>query len=298
MFPSKHELIQAAQNVKYLASKKAMTSKTMIMAAPNGARRTKADHPRLPVTASEVATEACLCARAGAAAVHAHVRDHRGRHSLDTALYERLISAINTSCPDRLVIQITTEAVGQYTPADQIACVKAVKPRAVSVALREIAPSKEAEKQAGSFFSWMRKSGISAQIILYSPQEVERFVQMQQDGIGGFSRPFLLFVLGRYADEQQAVPSDLDPFVDALGNHNANWAVCAFGRNEAACAVHAASLGGHVRIGFENNIHMPDGTLAASNADMVEAVAAKLDARGHSLMSCTEAHDIFDAATH
>ena len=52
------------------------------------------------------------------------------------------------------------------------------------------------------------------------------------------------------------------------------WAVCAFGPRETACALAAAALGGHVRVGFENNLWLVDGSLASSNADLVAQVAA------------------------
>ncbi len=65
-----------------------------VMVAPNGARRTKADHPRLPVAVDEIVSEAKACLEAGATALHAHVRDDQGRHSLDPGRYRELLSAL------------------------------------------------------------------------------------------------------------------------------------------------------------------------------------------------------------
>ena len=58
----------------------------------------------------------------------------------------------------------------------------------------------------------------------------------------------------------------------------ASWSVCAFGRREAACATAAALLGGHARVGFENNLALPSGERAASNADLVAVVVQALKA--------------------
>ena len=58
-----------------------------LMVAPNGATKTKADHPALPVTIPEIVACAEACARAGADGIHAHVRDAEGRHVLDAGLY-------------------------------------------------------------------------------------------------------------------------------------------------------------------------------------------------------------------
>jgi uncharacterized protein (DUF849 family) len=63
----------------------------LVMVAPNGARRTKADHPHLPLTPAVIAREAELCAAAGATVLHVHVRDQDGRHSLDPTLYRAAI---------------------------------------------------------------------------------------------------------------------------------------------------------------------------------------------------------------
>jgi uncharacterized protein (DUF849 family) len=56
-----------------------------------------------------------------------------------------------------------------------------------------------------------------------------------------------------------------------------DWMVCAFGPNESRCAALAALLGGHVRVGFENNYYLPDGKIAASNAELIDATASMLE---------------------
>src|SRR5689334_12670119 len=116
-----------------------------IAVAPNGGRRTKADHPAIPLTPAELARTAAECLDAGAAMIHVHVRRPDGRHLLDADTYRQATSAIRAEVGDRLVIQITTEALGIYNPAEQIAVLKAVRPEAASLALRELAPDEAAE---------------------------------------------------------------------------------------------------------------------------------------------------------
>ena len=69
-------------------------TKTLVMAAPNGARKTKADHPRLPITIEETVEAAVDAYEAGAAILHAHVRDDAGGHSLDHHRYRDLLAAM------------------------------------------------------------------------------------------------------------------------------------------------------------------------------------------------------------
>ena len=104
-----------------------MTIMPRIMVAPNGARRTKADHPNLPMAAEEIAASAAACFAAGAGAIHLHVRDAEGRHVLDASLYREVIRLIIMAVPD-MMVQVTTEAVGLYTPAQQMALVRDLKP--------------------------------------------------------------------------------------------------------------------------------------------------------------------------
>ncbi len=273
-------------------------SSVMLMVAPNGARRTKADHPALPLSPREIAAEAKAAMAAGAVAIHLHVRDAAGAHSLDAERYREALAALRAAVGDGMIAQITTEAAGRFTPREQMACVRALVPGAVSLALRELAPDdgKETLARAGAFFRRVAQAGVSAQFILYSPDDVRRFVRLREEGVVPFARPFLLMVLGRHAADGESAPEELDAYVEALGGAAAEWAVCAFGRREAEIALHAARLGGHARIGFENNLHLPDGSLAPDNAALVAATRALLEREGFRLMPVEEAREIFAAA--
>ena len=248
------------------------TAATAIAIAPNGGRRTKADHPALPLTASELARTAAECLSVGCAMIHLHVRDADGRHVLDPAAYADATAAIRREVGDRLVVQITSESLGLYSPEVQTAMTRAVRPEAVSLALRELAPSAESEPAFGAFLTWLRGERIAPQIILYSPDEAGRLAGMVQRGIVPFEPP-VLYVLGRYTAGQTSLPRDLLPFLAGDLPRFRNWMMCAFGRHEAACAAAAALLGGHVRVGFENNLLLPDGATAPSNAALIAACA-------------------------
>jgi len=263
-------------------------AQVLIMAAVNGARRTKADHPALPMTGPEIAEDVAACARAGAAMAHVHVRDGEGRHVLDAALYQQAFALIAARAGQDVTVQATTEAAGRYQPDAQIALIKALQPAAVSMALSEILPDatdKAAYTRFRELCAWMRAHAVWPQFILYRPEEVETLVRFHADGDIPFAEPFLLFVLGRYADGQRATPDDLRPFLDALGSARATWMICAFGRHEHACAQAAIAAGGHVRVGFENNLWRPDGGVADSNAWLVALAAAAARESGRGVMS-------------
>jgi uncharacterized protein (DUF849 family) len=259
--------------------------RVVLAVAPNGGRKTKADHPALPATADELARDAAECLERGASMIHLHVRDAEGRHCLDPDAYRAAIARICEAVGDRLVIQITSESLGLYSPAEQRAAVLATNPEAVSLALRELAPEGADDEAFGAFLGELRQKRIHPQIILYTPAEAERLGAMVKQGLIPFDRLSVLYVLGRFALTRTAIPRDLLAYLAPQAPRFSPWSVCAFGRREAACVTAAALLGGHARVGFENNLMLPDGDRAASNAELVGAAAHALDAVGLAVQS-------------
>jgi 3-keto-5-aminohexanoate cleavage enzyme len=258
---------------------------TSITVAPNGGRRGKANHPALPLSVSELADCAAECLAAGAAMLHLHIRDKDGCHLLDGEAYRDAIREIKAVTDDELVIQITTEALGLYTLLQQIAVTKAVRPEAVSLALRELVPEAAAEVAFADFLLWLKSEQVTPQIILYTPEEAARLALLRQRGLIPWTNVPVLYVLGRYVKDQLSKPEDLLAFLAPDVPRFDHWTTCAFGRHEAAAVTLGALLGGHVRVGFENNLHLPDGSLAKSNADLVRTVANILEPSGVKLLS-------------
>ncbi len=249
------------------------------MVAPNGARRTKADHPALPVTIAETVETAHACHKAGAGALHAHVRDEEQRHVLDAGRYRELIEEMALKVPD-MEVQITTEAVGRYAPEEQRDLVRALRPKSVSIALKEMLSDGE-QDQARRFYHWTEEAGVAVQHILYAAAELQRLFELCDSGVLPDAPLQLLFVLGRYAKDQKSAPQDLDPFLEGLAQRRSrsqeiDWAVCAFGAAETKCLEYAASHGGKARVGFENSLWNADGSVAKDNAERVAEVAARI----------------------
>ncbi len=263
----------------------------ILTVAPNGARKTKADHPALPMTPAEIAACAAACAEAGAAMIHLHVRDTDGRHTLDIETYRAAIAAVERAVGKGIVIQVTSEAVGMYRAEEQIAMVREVRPEAVSLAVREIVPDAAHEAPAAEFFAWMRKESVLPQFIVYSDQDLARFDDLVARGIVPAGRHFMLFVLGRYTAGQRSQPADVLPFI-AANRAGRPWAVCAFGPREAACAATATALGGHVRVGFENNFFLANGATAPDNAALIAAAAASAKLIGRPVADAGSAREI------
>lgn len=251
-----------------------------VMVAPNGARLTKADHPNLPVTIEELVATARDCAAAGADGIHAHMRDDNQRHTLDAGLYSEFLREMDLAMPE-FYVQITSEAVGQYTPAEQRRLVEALRPKAVSIALREIIAGQD-KSVTQEFFAGCADAGVGVQHILYDALDIEHFSQMVASGVIPERDLKALLVIGRYEGPAMVTPDRVTELAGLLGKSlpGIDWAVCAFGKEETACLRQARALGGKVRIGFENNRLDPDGTIAASNAERVAHFLATASAPG------------------
>ena len=247
-----------------------------IMVAPNGARRTKADHPALPMTIAETVQTARACFDIGADGLHAHVRDAEGKHILDAGLYRELLDELERQVPD-MYLQITTEAVGRYSPVEQRDLVTTLSPSAVSMSVREMLSEGETPDIA-RFYHEQKDKGVAIQHILYNVEDVELLGALCARNVIPADSLLLLFVIGRYVDNQLADPDDLDLFLvakDRLKREletSIDWACCAFGITETDCLLKSFAKGGKARIGFENNLHHADGSLAQDNADRVAAL--------------------------
>jgi 3-keto-5-aminohexanoate cleavage enzyme len=253
-----------------------MKSLPQLMVAPNGAHKSKTDHAKLPITIKDTVDTAKACYEAGADAIHLHVRNTDGGHSLDSGLYREAIDQLAVQTPN-LAVQITTEAVGQYTPEEQRQVVKDVLPGYVSISLAEMLS--DDRETAADFYRWCTEESISVQHILYGQDDLNTLESMLAQGNLSKRNLQLLFVLGRYTKNQTSEPEDLAPFTNWLIKNDvqADWAVCAFGKNETVCLKTALESGGKIRVGFENSLWNSDGSLAQDNAERVTEMKLIID---------------------
>lgn len=255
----------------------------IILCAPNGARRTRADHAAIPITPQELAHCAKQIQAEGASMLHLHVRDDSACHSLDVERYRSAIDAVAAQIGNSLVIQITSEAAGKYAADEQMRMIKALKPEAVSIALREVFPSHGRTATERDFARWLIEQGIFFQIILYGTDDIVSFELALRAGLFGTTPPFTLLVAGRYGDSGAVSAAALRAIEARLPSLDFPWALCAFGAAEHDAVELAARHGGHVRVGFENNLNRKDGQPAASNAELVAEARIAFERQGRKI---------------
>ncbi|MEP5758999.1 MAG: 3-keto-5-aminohexanoate cleavage protein [Litoreibacter sp.] len=246
-----------------------------LMVAPNGARRGRPDHPALPLTDAELVETAINCQQAGADGIHIHIRDDDTLHLLDAGRYLALLSRLEDAVPG-LYLQVTSEAAGRYDTNTQQEMVRALRPRHVSVALREMVRTPDDWLKATDFYSWAEDSNVDIQHIVYSTDELQHFLQACSTGQIPGEHHLIQLVLGTYDGRQISRPEDIKGFTDLMdaSGLSIDWGLCAFGKEETACLVETARCGGKARVGFENSLWHADGTMSKDNAARVREVQA------------------------
>ena len=244
------------------------------MVAPNGARPLKKDHPEVPITIPEIVKTGKSCFESGAGAIHFHIRDKQGEHILDPGLCKEALSELNKIVP-KMHLQITTEAVGRYSPNQMRKLAYDVTPPGISIGIREMIPTRKLSTHDIDFYQKLEASGTKVQHICYEPEDVDLLSALLKESKLPKSGTWCMFVIGHYSGKL-SVPENISKFISKLKKNNidADWAVCAFGKEETTCLETAIKLGGKIRVGFENSLLMPDGTIAPDNETKVKAANA------------------------
>jgi uncharacterized protein (DUF849 family) len=252
---------------------------TYLMVAPNGARKTKTDHPALPVTSPELVQTALACWQAGAQGLHAHIRNEDQSHLLDVGRYRELFALLKETVPE-LEIQVTTEAAGVYQAAEQRQLVLDLGPDWISLSVREMAREPDAKAMWG-FYTELAQREIRTQHILYDTKDLRQLFDWIDRG--ALLRPAslsILWVLGRYSTDGSSDPAELNQVNNALQVLGTDIPeqvmVCAFGLGQISCLVEAAKRGWDCRVGFENGWWKQDGSIAKDNADQLRDLRYQL----------------------
>lgn len=249
--------------------------KTRVCVAPTGLNKSKIDHPLLPMSVPEIAACARSCFDAGASMIHVHVRDKRGRASLSPKLLRTAIDAIFTEVPG-MTIQIATESHGAAVSVEQrLRLIRNLKPAAVSLAVRELGLK---PRVAAKIYDFCAKNGIAVQHVIHDYFDLRLLKNWIEAGTVPTEMNEVLLVIGGEGPDQRASIQDLEVMVREMGTDFPHWMACAYGADEELVLRRAAQLGGDVRVGFENNIFRPDGSISDDNTEAVGRLVRALTA--------------------
>ena len=272
----------------------ALSGEVILTAAIVGAEVTRADTPHLPVTAQEIAAEARRCREAGAAVIHLHVRAPDGSATQDGKLFRAAIDAIRRETD--VVIQVSTGgAVGMSI--DERAQPLAEGPDMATLNCGSLNFGDDVfvntRPQIRDLLARIRAAGLVPELECYEVGHVEEAVSLHREGLLPEPLHFQLVLgirggIGAREETLRFLLTQLPP--------GASWGVAAVGRHQRPMTELALRLGGHVRVGLEDNIYLEKGVLAEGSAPLVARAASYARSLGRVPVTPQRAREILGLA--
>lgn len=284
----------------------------MIACALTGAADTTKKNPAVPVTPEQIARSGIEAAKAGAAIVHIHVRDPlTGRPSMDLALYREVVDRIRSSGVD-VVINLTTGAGARFvpdpsnprmgdasstltTPRERVRHVIELQPEICSLDLGSMNMGNfvfvntvpHVEEMAAA----IRVAGVLPELEVFDPSHI---VLARQLIASGHVRvpPLVQICLGITGGAPAT--SETMIYMRNLLPADCTWFTFGVGLHQFPMVAQALLLGGHVRVGLEDNLYLERGRLAPSNAALVEKAAQIIMTLGREVATAAEAREMLD----
>lgn len=280
--------MRAFSGATYLGA--AEVCKLVITAALVGAEVTRDQHPSLPLTPEEIAVAAEDAWRAGASVIHLHVRDEQGRPTQDAGVFGRTIDLIRGRCD--AIIQVSTGGAVGMSPEERLQPVS-LRPEMATLTCGSVNFGDELFcnpfPMIRRFARTMRDLGVRPEIEVFDSGAVAAATRLV--GLGLVEPPLHFDLVMGVPGGVPATARHLVCLVDSLPA-GSTWTVAGIGRAELPMAVLAIALGGHVRVGLEDNIYYRRGVLAESTAQLVERVVRIAGDFGREIATCDEARRI------
>jgi uncharacterized protein (DUF849 family) len=268
------------------------------------------NNPAVPVTPQQIAGQAIDAARAGAAVAHIHVRDPKtGRSSMDLDLYREVVERIRDSGSD-VIINLTTGTGAQFMPGkdDPKVAGPGTEYCTPQVRARHIAALKPDMCSLDFCTMWFRtrafinspehiaeiartakEAGVVTELECFDTGDVNLAKQMMADGLVA-SPAFFQLVMG--VNYGLAATPETMLYVRNLLPPGSKWAAFGIGAMAYPMLAQALLLGGHVRIGLEDNYYLDKGNKAPHNAALVEKAVTIMRSLGAEPATPAEARDI------
>ncbi len=266
--------------------------KTIITVAPTGAWPTKEHNPNIPLTPDEIAEDVFKCWQAGAAVAHLHMRDDAGKGTMCKEKFRETAELIRSKCD--IVLNLTTSGDLNATDETRMAHLIELKPEMASY-------------DAGSM-NWMHNS-----LFLNPPQFLEKLgktmiensvkpeIEIFDAGMiynslyymkkGVIEQPaHYQFVLGAAGGTAATIENLV--YLKGLLPQGATWSALGIGNGHLPIMFAAIALGGHVRVGMEDNVYYAKNQLAKSNAEFVARAVRVIKEANRSVATPAEAREI------
>ena len=271
----------------------------VITCAISGVAANRDQCPAIPYTPEDYAAEAKRAHDAGASIIHIHARYPDGRPSYRTEEYRAITQAILAECPD-LIINLSTGAVG-VPIEERVQQITDLKPEFGALNMGSMNYAKYSAKRKALVFDLvfanpfseitfllekMRSAGVRPECECFDTGHIGNTAPLIDMGLLEMPVQFslILGVLGGAPPDARTLAH-----MASLLPSRSTWEVIAISRKQWELVAAAASLGGNVRVGLEDNFYLPDGTMASSNGDLIETAAKLVELSGRSVAGPSEA---------
>jgi 3-keto-5-aminohexanoate cleavage enzyme len=273
-------------------------NKVILTVAPTGAYGTKKDNPYIPIHPEEIANEVYSCYKAGASIAHIHVRDEDGQGSMDLEKFEKTVSLIRERCD--IVLNITTSGSINATDEERIKPFMMLRPEIASFDCGSINWGQLGIFQNSPQFltmlgQKMKECEVKPEIEIFDTGMMSNAQFYLKNGVLE-SPPHFQFVLGVAG----GMPATIDNllYLKNLLPKNATWSAFGIGKMNLPIMLATIALGGHIRVGMEDNLYYSKGRLATSNVEFVERAKRIINEADKEVATPDEARRILSLHQH
>jgi 3-keto-5-aminohexanoate cleavage enzyme len=267
--------------------------KLIITAAITGSRISREITPHIPLTPEEIVQSAYECWQAGAAIVHIHVRDpNTGQGTQDVEIFKQVVKPLREKTD--LILCLTTSGIpGRNLATEERLAPVDLKPELASFDAGSINLGGTVFMNSPEFLDRaaekMRESGVKPEIEIFDLGMIITSLRMRD--LGKLDDPLhFQFVMGT----PWGAPATPKSFLH-LYEHipvNSTWSIIGIGKGHLPMSMMALTMGGHIRVGLEDNIYYSQGVLAETNAQFVDRIVRISREYGREIATPAEARDI------
>lgn len=275
-----------------------MIKPCIICVAITGSLPQKSDNPAVPITLTEQIEATHAAFEAGAAIVHAHVRNDDGSPSSDPDKFARLMSGVRAHCPG-MIVQFSTG--GRSGAGQARGGMLPLRPDMASLSVGSNNFPTRVYENPPDLVDWlaseMRKHSVKPEIECFDLSHIHQAAAMQRDG--RLAAPaYVQFVMG----VKNAMPADKDVFDYYIRTvtrllPGSEWCAAGIGPAQITLNEWAVAAGGHARTGLEDNVRLDRHRLAPSNAALVRRVVDICQAQDRAVATPAQARAMLGLAT-
>lgn len=264
--------------------------KLIITVAPTGSVPTKDNNPNVPITPDEIAADAARCAEAGASIVHIHAREDDGTNTTRKERFAEIDAAVADRAP-RMIRQISTGGRAGAGLDVRLPRLE-LNPEMASLTTGSInfptSVYENSPQLVDGLAAEMKKRGIKPEMECFDLSMITNAIDLADRGLA--ERPLHFNLVMGLKGAVAGTARNLVFMADSLPA-GSTWCVSGIARFQLPLAVHALLLGGHVRVGLEDNIWYAKGD-PASNPRLVERIVRLARELGREVAEPDEARQL------